>query len=225
MSAKRSNAVMRPSAGRVQRSRAEIDDSPQLFAVNVSDWGGDYQVTNPSLKAACLEGEARLIFDADDFLLSDFQSNTMAVTARIGDAPTETQRWSKLTTSNGAGLFGSRAEAMIRTLVGEEKVFLRVEENNGESHDLSVRLAGADRVFDEIATTCGFSLLQLDPGDYRAIQTLLNAGGFEAGTPDGQWGSGSRAAMVRYQASEGLAETGAPNRETLERMGIDLDGQ
>ena len=28
----------------VQRSRAEIDNSPQIFAVNVSDWGGEYQV-------------------------------------------------------------------------------------------------------------------------------------------------------------------------------------
>lgn len=209
----------------VERSRAEIDDSPQIFAINVSDWGGNFQVTHPSLKVACLEREARLIFDADDFLLSDFQSNTMLVTVRVGDTPAEAQRWSKLTTNSGAGLFGTEAEAMFRRLVGEERVFLRATENNGETHDLSIQIAGADRVFEEIAATCGFSLLDLGQADYRAIQTMLNAGGFEAGTPDGQWGSGSRAAMARYQASVGLAETSVPNRETLERMGIALDGQ
>ena len=47
----------------------------------------------------------------------------------------------------------------MRDLIGKEKVFLRVEENNGETHDLSIQLAGADRVFERSPTTCEFSLL------------------------------------------------------------------
>ena len=204
----------------VEHSRAEIDDSRQVLAVNVSDWGGSFEVNHPSLKSACIEGEARVIFDADTFLVGDFNTNLMPVTVRIGDAPAETQRWSELTSSQGVGLFGAEAEDLMRNLLGEEKVFLRLTENDGQNHDLSIRLAGAEEVFEDVASACQFSLLNLGRDDYRAIQSMLNAGGYDAGTPDGQWGPSSRAAMLRYQRSEGLPETGAPDRKTLERMGL-----
>ncbi|MFD2853553.1 peptidoglycan-binding protein [Seohaeicola zhoushanensis] len=71
-----------------------------------------------------------------------------------------------------------------------------------------------------MAEACHFSLLDLGREDYKAVQTLLNAAGFDAGTPDGQWGPGSRKAMAEYQASVGLPETGTPDRATLVRMGI-----
>lgn len=58
-------------------------------------------------------------------------------------------------------------------------------------------------------------------GPASFIQTLLNAGGFDAGTPDGVWGPGSRAAMTAFQAANGLEQTGAPDEATLSAMGID----
>lgn len=51
---------------------------------------------------------------------------------------------------------------------------------------------------------------------------MLNAGGFPAGTPDGQWGGGSKKAMTALQPANGLPETGAPDRETLRKMGLDF---
>jgi len=45
-------------------------------------------------------------------------------------------------------------------------------------------------------------------------------GGFEAGTPDGVWGNGSRNAMRAFQEQRGLAVTGAPDRATLETLGV-----
>lgn len=206
----------------VQRSRAALDDSPQVFALNVSDWPEGFAMSHPSLQAACIENEPRVIYNADSYLLTDFNSNTMPVTVRIGDAEAQRERWSKLASSKGAGLFGAEAVRFMISLLEEEKVFLRVEENNGQSHDLTVKLQGASSVFEAVADACKVSLLDLGPADFRAIQTMLNAGGYDAGTPDGQWGAGSRAAMSRYQAAEGLEETGIPNRETLKRMGVSL---
>ncbi|MFD2853552.1 hypothetical protein ACFSZS_00320 [Seohaeicola zhoushanensis] len=63
----------------LQHSRAAIDDSPQVFAINVSDYGTGFS-DHPSLKVLCHEGEARVIFDADSFIMGDFQSNTLPVT-------------------------------------------------------------------------------------------------------------------------------------------------
>lgn len=49
---------------------------------------------------------------------------------------------------------------------------------------------------------------------------VASAGGFDVGTPDGQWGPASQRAMRAYQASVGLPETGAPDRATLESLGV-----
>ena len=56
--------------------------------------------------------------------------------------------------------------------------------------------------------------------DYRLIQTLLNIAGFDAGGADGIWGPRSQSAMRQYQHSAGLAQTGHPNLETLELLGL-----
>ena len=67
---------------------------------------------------------------------------------------------------------------------------------------------------------CGWTTLSLTKDDYRAIQTLLNAGGFDTGTPDGQWGAGSKEAMKAFQTSVGIPATGAPDRATLQKLGF-----
>lgn len=208
----------------VRHSLAEIDDTPQVFAINVSDWGSTYQMNNPYLAVGCMEQQPRVIFHTDDYLLTNHRSNSIPVTVRIGDKPARQMSWSKLTSNEGAGLFDGAAESFIRDLLSAEKVFLRLEERDGEQHDISIDLAGAEDVFAETARACQFSLIELTREDFRAIQTLLNAGGFDAGTPDGVWGNGSRRAMRAYQAANGLEETGAPDPETLEKMGLNLDG-
>ncbi len=208
----------------IQHSKAAIDDSPEVVAMNVSNYGEGFAMHHPSLIVGCIEHEARVIYDTDEYLLSDFNSHRMQVTVRVDDADARNESWSELTTSEGAGLFGAKAEAFIRELRGAKKLFLRLRERNNSSHDLELDLAGSGRVFKDTAGACGFSLLALKREDYRAIQALLNAGGFDAGTPDGVWGAGSSKAMRSYQAANGLKETGAPDEETLKAMGIEISG-
>ncbi len=175
---------------------------------------------NTALIARCVEGETALIFMQPDFLISEFQTKQFDMTLRIGDARAEDTRWEGLTNNQGAGLFGPSAETFIRQIYDAERLLIRLVENNGQRHDAVFELAGGRDAFEQVAAACGWTTLSLSTDDYRAIQTLLNAAGFDAGTPDGQWGAGSQSAMRAYQASAGLPETGAADRATLEAMGL-----
>ncbi len=53
-----------------------------------------------------------------------------------------------------------------------------------------------------------------------ATQKKLAQLGFYKGTPDGQMGSQTGAAIRRYQIAENLKVTGELNRQTLEQLGI-----
>lgn len=52
----------------------------------------------------------------------------------------------------------------------------------------------------------------------RAMQTALNARGFDTGTPDGVSGPATRAGLRRYQQSVGAVADGYPTLELLERL-------
>jgi membrane-bound lytic murein transglycosylase B len=55
----------------------------------------------------------------------------------------------------------------------------------------------------------------------RAIQTVLNERGFDAGTADGVPGSATQAAIRAFQASRGLVADGFADSELLGQLGID----
>ena len=204
----------------IEASRAAVDDSPQIIALNHSQFQPNNFMGQTALVARCIEGETALVFVQDDFLMNDFQRNSFEMTLRIDDQPSQQTRWNSLTTNKGAGLFGRDAETFIRLIYDAERLFLRLVESNGQQHDAQFDLAGSQDAIEAVAGACGWTTLSLSTDDYRAIQTLLNAGGFDVGTPDGQWGPASQTAMRAYQASVGLPETGAPDRATLERLGV-----
>ncbi|MEP4959778.1 MAG: peptidoglycan-binding domain-containing protein [Roseobacter sp.] len=204
----------------VSEYKAEVDDSPAMFGINVNGFTSGYG-NNPSIKIGCREGTSSIIFDADDYLLTNHRSDYISVTYRLDEQKALTTNWNKITSSKGAGLFNQKAEAFMRKLYGSQKAFFRLSEKDGETHSLSLDMSGVDVVLDSAAAACGFSLLELTKDDYKAIQTMLNAGGYPAGNPDGQWGAGSKRAMKAFQAENGLPETGAPDRETLRAMGLE----
>ncbi len=205
----------------INEFNAEIDDSPGVFAINVSAFTKGYG-NNPNLKIRCIEGEPSVIFDTDDFIMGDVRSSNIQVTYRIDEAEAQTTNWNQLTTNKGAGLFGAKAEDFLRNIYDSQKTVFRLRETDGETHSMSIDMSGANKVIDLTAAACGFSTLDLGREDYKAIQTMLNAGGYDAGTPDGQWGKGSKSAMKAFQAANELAETGAPDRETLRVMGLEF---
>lgn len=206
----------------IRETTAEIDDSPRILALNVSQYEDRMQMRTPQLMVGCSEGTPSIIYHTDDYLLTDYQSNSIPVTYRIDDTEAVSDRWSQVTSSEGGGLFGQRAEEMVRRLYEAEKLFVRITARDGERHDASFKLAGGREAYDAVAAACSFSTLELSADDYKSIQAMLNSAGFEAGTPDGQWGPNSADAMKAFQASVGLPETGAPDRATLKEMGLDF---
>lgn len=205
----------------IDEERAAIDDSPSVVAINYSAYDARSFSGITALLAQCREGETSIVFVQDDFLMSAIRRNSFDINYRIDDAPAQSTRWNELTNNKGAGLFGSASEGFLRDLYDAEEFFIRLTDGNGRRYDAEFDLAGIQEAIEAVAGACGWSTLDLSRDDYRAIQTMLNAGGFDAGTPDGVWGNGSRNAMRAFQEQNGLAPTGAPDRATLEALGIE----
>ena len=203
----------------INEERAAIDDSPSVVAINYSAYEADNFGGSTALLAQCREGVTSIVFIQDDFLISATRRDTFDITYRIDNAPAQSTRWSELTNNIGAGLFGSGSEGFLRSLYDAEGFFIRLTDGNGQRHDAEFNLAGTQDAIEAVAGACGWSTLDLSSDDYRAIQTMLNAGGFDAGTPDGAWGNGSRNAMRAFQEQNGLPVTGAPDRATLDAFG------
>jgi len=204
----------------INEERAAIDDSPSVVAINYSAYDARSFSGITALLAQCREGETSIVFVQDDYLMSAIRRNSFDINYRIDDAPAQSTRWNELTNNKGAGLFGSASEGFLRGLYDAEEFFIRLTDGNGRRYDAEFDLAGIQDAVEAVAGACGWSTLDLSRDDYRAIQTMLNAGGFDAGTPDGVWGNGSRNAMRAFQEQNGLAATGAPDRATLEALGI-----
>ena len=80
----------------------------------------------------------------------------------------------------------------------------------------------ADRIAGAPALSAA-SLPDEQPLSLKAIeemQTLLNAKGYDAGTPDGMVGPQTRAALRAYQAAEGLPADGYPTQELVTRLRV-----
>lgn len=204
----------------ISEDRAAIDDSPSVVAVNYSAYKAGSYGGITALIAQCREGDTSVVFVQDDFLISAIRRSSFDITYRIDDAPAQQTRWSELTSNKGAGLFGTKSEGFLRDLYGAKDFFIRLKDGDGQRHDAEFNLAGREKAIEAVAGACGWSTLDLSSDDYGAIQTMLNAGGFDAGTPDGVWGRGSRTAMRAFQEQNGLAPTGAPDRATLEALGV-----
>jgi hypothetical protein len=204
----------------INEERAAIDDSPRVVAINYSAYDANSYTGFTALLAQCREGETSIVFVQDDFLISGMRRNSFDITYRIDSAPAQSTRWNELTTNKGAGLFGLGSEAFLRDLYDADDFFIRLTDGDGQRHDAEFDLAGVQTAVEAVAGACGWSTIDLSRDDYRAIQTLLNAGGFDAGTPDGVWGSGSRSAMRAFQEENDLPPTGAPDRATLEALGV-----
>lgn len=204
----------------VNVDRAAIDDSPKVTAINYSAYESSNVGDLTVLVARCIEGKTSFVYYPGEFLISAISRYTFDIDYRIDDKSPIHTRWSELTTNQGAGLFGNEAEVFLREIYDANKLFMRLREGNGQTHDTLFDLSGGSDAYEEVAAACSWTTLTLSRSDYQAIQTLLNAGGFDAGSPDGQWGPASQRAMKVFQASIGLPETGAPDRATLASLGF-----
>jgi len=202
----------------ISEELSAIDDSPWVLATNYSAYEPSIFGDITALVAQCREGETSIVFLPGDFLLGHFDRDSFDVAYRIDKAPAQSDRWSELISNKGAGLFGPRAETFLRKIYGAETFFIRLT-GTSRRHDAKFDLAGVQNAIDSVASACGWSTLALSLDDYRTIQTLLNANGFDAGPAGGIWGAASRNALRSFQEQNGLRATGVPDRATLDLLG------
>ena len=91
--------------------------------------------------------------------------------------------------------------------------------NNSTSYALAVSLL-AQRLADGPAVQAAWprDVQLLSRAQLLALQTVLNAKGFDCGTPDGMMGPATRRGIRDYQRSLGVAADGYPTMELLERL-------
>ena len=91
--------------------------------------------------------------------------------------------------------------------------------NNSTSYALAVSLL-AQQVASGTAVQAPWprDMPALARSQLLALQTALNARGFDSGTPDGVMGPATRDGIRRYQRSLGLAADGYPTQDLLQRL-------
>ncbi len=91
--------------------------------------------------------------------------------------------------------------------------------NNATSYALAVHLL-AQRFVNGPAVQAAWprEVPALTRGQLLALQTALNAGGFDSGIPDGMMGPETQRGIRRYQRSLGLPADGYPSLDLLERL-------
>jgi membrane-bound lytic murein transglycosylase B len=91
--------------------------------------------------------------------------------------------------------------------------------NNSTSYALAVGLL-AQRLADGPATQAPWprEVQLLSRSQLLALQTALNARGFDSGTPDGMMGPATQRSLRRYQRSLGLPADGYPTLDLLQRL-------
>jgi murein L,D-transpeptidase YcbB/YkuD len=72
----------------------------------------------------------------------------------------------------------------------------------------------------KVATARSASAASASDSTVRDAQAALNSQGYDAGAVDGQWGPNTRAAVRRFQAERGLAQTGTLDSATLSALGV-----
>jgi membrane-bound lytic murein transglycosylase B len=113
------------------------------------------------------------------------------------------------------GADGQGGPALL--LYGNTRVIMRY--NNALSYAIGVGHL-SDRIAGGGPLRAGFGpdAAGLTKNQRVELQQLLNARGFDAGTPDGVIGKGTEAAIAAYQRASGMAVTGQPSLDLLARL-------
>jgi membrane-bound lytic murein transglycosylase B len=161
--------------------------------------------------------EARLP-DGFDYALADGALRTVADWAARGVAPVSGGAWPQAQRGLQAQLFlpaGAQGPALL--LHHNFSVIRRY--NNSDRYALVVALLA--RAFDGregLVRDWPRQLGALNREQILELQTLLNALGYDAGAPDGLFGSRTRVAVRGFQASQNMAADGFPTAATLDQV-------
>ena len=137
----------------VKSSRAAIDDSAQVVAINLSQYESGYG-DQQMLIMRCSEREPAIVYLPDNYLSLDYRSKQGKVTYRLGSGQAVDTYWSSLTNNKGVGVFGHSSYSMMQKFSAVETAFVRVSEKDGERHDATFNMAGTPAVVEMVKDAC-----------------------------------------------------------------------
>jgi hypothetical protein len=145
-SSRTAHAYARPESDvewQIEEKRDPIDDSPAVYAMQVSDEGG---LLKPMVSARCVRGKTELLVKWP--LSFSFGSDREPVTSRIGDDPPETKRWSASTDGSANFCPDWPGKFLIRAASASRMVFRR----GNQTAEFST--AGLAKAVEKIAAAC-----------------------------------------------------------------------
>lgn len=207
----------------VSRSSSPVDDSSTVVLRQRADeevrarYGQTYR---PSLLIRCMENSTGLYINYGFFLTT----GSMTVTTRVDKEDARKARWNVSTDYEAVGLWrGGQAIPFIKSLLGKDRLFVRVQPH-GESYvDVTFSLDGLDDRIHSVAKTCRWDASTaaeraVSRSDIRIAQHRLGALGYDPGVADGMMGPRTKAAIRRFQADAGLSASGELDDRTLEAI-------
>jgi hypothetical protein len=108
--------------------------------------------------------------------------------------------------------------AFQKRIARHQRLFLRIKDQS-KPYSASFDLREFDKVAGRMEELCGWAAADLTYQDFAQLQTALKKSGHYAGAVDGEWGPGSRGALLKYQRANALPATGILNKATLEHLG------
>jgi hypothetical protein len=202
----------------IVRDKSEIDDSPRVRALvglpEQTTLFGDIVL----FQVGCNEGEPTALILTDEYLLAD--NYAIAAIYRLDDLSAVNESWNLSTNNKAAGYWGKEALRIAETLKGHKKLVVQVTERRGEQHRYSFNIDGVDEALAAVGLECGWSGFGVTADEMKQAQEKLKKLGFYKGGIDGQWGAGSRAALIEFQKSKGLPPTGLLDKVTRAALAL-----
>ena len=203
-------------------------NEPEMLALNYSAYFPS-EDSGELLEVKCKRDEFNVAFLLPGRTLADSTAAGgdqpgLEVVHRLDGGKRRFGRWARSPGGSGASLSGAEARKLFFELVEADELMIGVWDVDNNLHSGQFELSGYVDVAEMAVQSCIGQTLE-EPivfarQDYRLIQTLLGIAGYDAGPADGVWGPRSQSAMRQYQYSAGLIQTGHPNEETLELLGL-----
>jgi hypothetical protein len=150
------NTVAEKSSWSIEDSKSPVDDSPQVQATQTIKLDGDKWA---ALLVRCKEHETEIIVAAQQFWGTSIGGELVPVLYRINDAPPVEQKWHP--GHGGSALSSSaffpdakKAPAFLATLPDSGKIFFRVADFQGVTHDMTFPLDGIDEIRARVSASC-----------------------------------------------------------------------
>jgi len=150
-------------------SRSRMDDTAEATGRTLAIEDYDSTRNSRTLFVACVEGETRIFIDTQNYLMTDYQRQTVRVSYRIGQRPAVSVNWGTSTSGRATGLWGRESMPFIRGLLDGEELLVRVIEQNNRQHDMAFSLRGFRSAAQAVADACRWLLQVTAPQPAPAL--------------------------------------------------------